>query len=160
MRKLTETKEHLANQETTGSKLNRYSDLKPFKHTKVRLNQRNADVNDSYINANYINSAMQANDQAFIATQGPPSSTRENFWRMILKENTKLIINLTKTEEHGKVKCDKYWPSEVGESITFEENEQEYELILISSESLMQNLIRRKLKIYNKTMDQEIREII
>ena len=79
---------------------------------------------------------------------------------MILKENTKLIINLTKTEEHGKVKCDKYWPSEVGESITFEENEQEYELILISSESLMQNLIRRKLKIYNKTMDQEIREII
>lgn len=123
MRKLTETKEHLANQDTTGSKMNRYSDLKPFKHTKVRLNQRNADVNDSYINANYINSAMQANDQAFIATQGPLPSTRENFWRMILKENTRLIINLTKTEEHGKVKCDKYWPTEVGESITFEENE-------------------------------------
>jgi protein tyrosine phosphatase len=42
---------------------------------------------------------------------------------MILKENTRLIINLTKTKEHGKVKCDKYWPSEVGESFTFEENE-------------------------------------
>lgn len=57
LRKLTETKEHLANQETTGSSLNRYADLKPFKHTKVRLMQRTADVNDSYINANYINSA-------------------------------------------------------------------------------------------------------
>jgi len=33
--------------------------------------QRTADINDSYINANYINSALQVNDQAFIATQGP-----------------------------------------------------------------------------------------
>ena len=63
--------------------------------------------------------------------------TKENFWRMILKENTRLIINLTKTKEHGKVKCDKYWPSEVGENYTFEENGQEQELILNSSESLM-----------------------
>ena len=57
LRKLTETKQHLANQETYGQNLNRYSDLKPFKHTKVRLMQRTADIADSYINANYINSA-------------------------------------------------------------------------------------------------------
>jgi len=79
---------------------------------------------------------------------------------MILKENTRLIINLTKTKEHGKIKCDKYWPSEVGKSIKFEENEQQIELILISSESLMQNLIRRKLKIFNRTLNREVREII
>lgn len=85
--------------------------------------QRTADVNDSYINANYINSAKQANDQAFIATQGPTPQTKEKFWRMVYKENTRLIINLTKTKEHGKIKCDKYWPSEVGESFTFEEND-------------------------------------
>ena len=68
LRKLTETKEHLSNQEHCGSHLNRYSDLKPFKHTLVRLVQRNTDISDSYINANYINSAIQQNDQAFIAT--------------------------------------------------------------------------------------------
>jgi protein tyrosine phosphatase len=79
---------------------------------------------------------------------------------MILKENSRLIINLTKTKEHGKIKCDKYWPSEVGESITFEENEQKMELMLVSSESLMQNLIRRKLRMYNRTQKKEIREII
>ena len=78
---------------------------------------------------------------------------------MILKENTRLIINLTKTKEHGKVKCDKYWPSEVGESFTFDENEQTFELVLISSESLMQNLIRRKLKIFNKALQREVREV-
>jgi len=56
---------------------------------------------------------------------------------MILQENTKLIINLTKTKEHGKTKCDQYWPSEVGESFTFEENSMSMKLILMASESLM-----------------------
>lgn len=41
IRKLTETKEHLANCETfdkkTNALLNRYAELKPFKHTRVRL---------------------------------------------------------------------------------------------------------------------------
>lgn len=68
IRKLTETKEHLAGQETYGSHFNRYTDLKPFKHTRVRLAQRGADISDSYINANYINSAVKSNDQVFIAT--------------------------------------------------------------------------------------------
>ena len=75
LRKLTETKEHLLNQETlekANTKLNRYSDLKPckflplinnlVKHTRVRLAQRNADVFDSYINANYINTSISQND--------------------------------------------------------------------------------------------------
>jgi hypothetical protein len=34
------------------------------------------------------------------------------------------------------------------------------ELVLISSESLMQNLIRRKLKIFDKTLNREVREVI
>lgn len=79
---------------------------------------------------------------------------------MIFKENSRLIINLTKTKEHGKTKCDKYWPSEVGESIMFAENDHQMELVLISSESLMQNLIRRKLKIYDKTINREVREVV
>jgi protein tyrosine phosphatase len=66
---------------------------------------------------------------------------------MILQENTRLIINLTKTKEYGKVKCDQYWPSEVGESFQFEESNKQMQIILISCESLMKNLIRRKLKI-------------
>lgn len=66
---------------------------------------------------------------------------------MILQENTKLIINLTKTKEHGKTKCDQYWPSEVGEGIEFVENSISLKLILISSESLITHLIRRKFKI-------------
>lgn len=99
LRKLTETKEHLSNQETldkkASGKLNRYAELRPckyivlsnnlllVKHTRVRLLQRNEDIHDSYINANYINSSIATNDQLFIATQGPLPHTSENFWRMV-----------------------------------------------------------------------------
>lgn len=69
---------------------------------------------------------------------------------MVLQENTRLIINLTKTKEHGKVKCDQYWPSEVGESFAFDENGQSIKVTLMSSEALMKSLIRRKLKIMNE----------
>lgn len=117
--------------------MNRYSDLKPFTHTRVKLAQRGSDIADSYINANYINSSIQSEDRAFIATQGPLPHTKENFWRMIYQQNTQLIINLTKTKEHGKVKCDQYWPSEVGESLKFQEIGALIKIILISSETLM-----------------------
>lgn len=122
--------------------------------------QRGADIADSYINANYLNSSIQMNDQAFIATQGPLPHTKENFWRMILQENTRLIINLTKTKEHGKIKCDQYWPNEVGESFSFDESGQVIKVTLISSESLIKNLIRRKLKIMNEMNGEMLQEVI
>ena len=53
------------------------------KHTRVRLIQRNEDIYDSYINANYVNTSIKRNDQIFIATQGPLESTMGNFWRMV-----------------------------------------------------------------------------
>ena len=81
LRKLTETKEHQSNLETIekrkSSLLNRYAELKPckyillrtislflhlVKHTRVRLIQRNEDIYDSYINANYINTSIARND--------------------------------------------------------------------------------------------------
>ena len=72
---------------------------------------------------------------------------------MIMQENVRLIINLTKIKEHGKVKCDQYWPAEVGECFQFYENEEEYSVTLIQSESIMKNLIKRKLTINNTSDD-------
>ena len=86
------------------------------KHTRVRLLQRNEDIYDSYINANYINSSTSRNDQLFIATQGPLESTVENFWRMVDQERISLIVMLTHTKEHTKVKCHQYWPTEIQEN--------------------------------------------
>lgn len=47
--------------------LNRYANLVPFKHSIVKLNERDTEIaNDSYINANYINTSL--NDKILIAT--------------------------------------------------------------------------------------------
>jgi protein-tyrosine phosphatase len=111
----------------------------------VRLLQRNEDIYDSYINANYINSSCARNDQQFIATQGPLQSTTENFWRMIDQEQVQLIVMLTACKEHGKTKCDLYWPCEVGDSLDYDEGS--LTVNLVSVESLMPNLIKRKLLV-------------
>ena len=68
----------------------------------MSLPQRNEDIYDSYINANYINSCIGTNDQKFIAAQGPLASTRENFWRMIETNKVNLIVMLTDINENGK----------------------------------------------------------
>lgn len=113
----------------------------------MRLIQRNEDITDSYINANYINTSVSRNDQLFIATQGPLESTIENFWRMVDQERVSLVVMLTHLKEHTKVKCHQYWPSQVWENeriagIPFDEDK---EVFLVSVESLMPNLIKRRL---------------
>jgi protein tyrosine phosphatase len=52
---------------------------------------------------------------------------------------------LTATKEHGKQKCDQYWPTDVEEGIQFDNKT----VTLISVETLMPNLIKRKLLLGN-----------
>ena len=117
------------------------------KHTRVRLIQRNEDIHDSYINANYVNTSITRNDQLFIATQGPLESTIENFWRMVDQERVSLIVMLTHLKEHTKVKCHQYWPDQIweNESVSGIPFDDDKEVILVSVESLMPNLIKRRL---------------
>ena len=50
---------------------------------------------------------------AFIATQGPVPNTVVDFWRMVWEQDTPTIVMLTKLEEDGKIKCHRYWPTEM-----------------------------------------------
>uniref|UniRef100_A0A671KEK9 Protein tyrosine phosphatase receptor type Jb, tandem duplicate 1 n=1 Tax=Sinocyclocheilus anshuiensis TaxID=1608454 RepID=A0A671KEK9_9TELE len=61
---------------------------------------------DDYINANYIPGYNSRKE--FIAAQGPLPVTVNEFWRMVWEKNGYTIVMLTKCNEMGRVKCEKY----------------------------------------------------
>ena len=60
-------------------------------------------VGGDYINANWIRGYKTLKD--FIATQGPLPSTLGYFWQMVIDNNVKVIVMLTKLAENQEGKC-------------------------------------------------------
>lgn len=88
---------------------NRYRDISPYDCTRVVL--LNAESGD-YINANYVNMEIPTGTiNRYIATQGPLSTTVNDFWRMVQQESSHLVVMLTTVMERGRPKCHQYWPS-------------------------------------------------
>ncbi|XP_051548122.1 receptor-type tyrosine-protein phosphatase eta-like [Myxocyprinus asiaticus] len=87
---------------------NRYSNVLPYDASRVKLSICGSPFDD-YINANYIPGYNSRKE--FIAAQGPLPITVNEFWRMIWEKNVYTIVMLTRCNEQGRVKCEKYWPS-------------------------------------------------
>uniref|UniRef100_A0A3B3S736 protein-tyrosine-phosphatase n=1 Tax=Paramormyrops kingsleyae TaxID=1676925 RepID=A0A3B3S736_9TELE len=66
-------------------KKNRYKDILPFDHSRVKLLLQTSNQDTDYINANFIKGVDEA--EAYIATQGPLANTVVDFWRMIWEYN-------------------------------------------------------------------------
>lgn len=89
---------------------NRYQDILPYDSTRVPLNDS---MTGDYINASFVHMTVPGGIvNQYIATQGPLSSTCDDFWQMIWEQNSSLIIMVTPLIEAGRVKCHKYWPDE------------------------------------------------
>ncbi|XP_048239824.1 tyrosine-protein phosphatase 10D-like [Haliotis rufescens] len=104
--------------ETGGNKLrNRYVNILPFDHTRVKLRSLADDDEDDsdYINANYIPGYNSPRE--YIATQGPMTGTVADFWRMIWEQDVHIIIMLSDLMEKGKPKVDRYWPENINEPV-------------------------------------------
>ncbi|XP_015418941.1 PREDICTED: tyrosine-protein phosphatase non-receptor type 22 isoform X1 [Myotis davidii] len=93
-------------------KKNRYKDILPYDHSRVELSLIASDEDSSYINANFIKGVY--GPQAYIATQGPLSTTLLDFWRMIWEYSVLIIVMACMEFEMGKKKCERYW-AEPGE---------------------------------------------
>ncbi|XP_046397358.1 tyrosine-protein phosphatase non-receptor type 11-like isoform X2 [Ischnura elegans] len=96
---------------------NRYKNILPFDHTRVKLKEVDPSIPGSeYINANYIKPEDEPFSEGrmkhYIATQGCLPSTTSDFWQMVWQENTRVIVMTTKEIERGKNKCARYWPEE------------------------------------------------
>ncbi|KAF4095334.1 hypothetical protein G5714_024412 [Onychostoma macrolepis] len=87
---------------------NRYSNVLPYDASRVTLSMCGSPFDD-YINANYMPGYNSRKE--FIAAQGPLPVTVNEFWRMVWEKNVHTIVMLTKCNEMGRVKCEKYWPS-------------------------------------------------
>lgn len=89
---------------------NRYQDILPYDSTRVPLADS---MTGDYINASFVDMPVPSgNVNRYIATQGPLSSTCDDFWQMVWEQNSSIIIMVTPLIENGRVKCHKYWPDE------------------------------------------------
>lgn len=85
---------------------NRYKDILPFEHTRVRL-QNKPDGSCDYVNASHLTTA--GSNKKYIATQGPLPATFEDFWSVVWDQDVRVIVMLTATTEGGQLKCHPYW---------------------------------------------------
>ncbi|RWS28907.1 tyrosine-protein phosphatase 10D-like protein [Leptotrombidium deliense] len=88
---------------------NRFANIVPYDHSRVKLSQISDDISSDYINANFVPGFSSKKE--YIATQGPLRKTLNDFWRMICEYNISVIVNLTQSVEGEVIKCETYWPT-------------------------------------------------
>lgn len=72
-------------EKTENVKKNRYKDILPFDHSRVKLTLTTSKNDTDYINANFIKGV--SGSRAYIATQGPLPHTLLDFLRMLWEYN-------------------------------------------------------------------------
>ncbi|KAK3598813.1 hypothetical protein CHS0354_007415 [Potamilus streckersoni] len=127
---------------------NRYTNILPYDHSRVKLLPIEDEEGSDYINANYIQGYNSKRE--YIATQGPLPATRDDFWRMVWEQSAEIIVMLTKCTEKGRVKCDKYWP-DVNEPVYHGEL-----IVNVSSESILGDYIIRVIQLRLAQMTKKV----
>ncbi|KAM9830241.1 tyrosine-protein phosphatase non-receptor type 22 isoform X3 [Syngnathus typhle] len=97
------------------TKKNRYKDILPFDHSRVKLTMTTSQDDTDYINASFIKGVTGG--KAYIAAQGPLHHTVLDFLRMLWEYDVKVIVMACQEFEMGKKKCERYWPHK--EEISF-----------------------------------------
>ena len=73
---------------------NRFTNILPYDHSRVKLQPSDDEDGSDYINANFTPGFNSKRE--FIVTQGPLHSTRDDFWRMCWETNSRAIVMLTR----------------------------------------------------------------
>ncbi|KAI8874408.1 receptor/non-receptor type protein-tyrosine phosphatase, partial [Ramicandelaber brevisporus] len=104
---------------------NRYPNIWPFDHTRVKLrliSQPADNINnvEDYINASFVN--YSGDTPRYIVTQGPLAQTVIDFWRMVWQQGTRVIVMLTKENETRGPKCHRYWSDNKSQPLVISSN--------------------------------------
>ena len=84
---------------------NRFTNILPYDHSRVKLQPTDDEEGSDFINANFV--PGHNSPREFVVTQGPLHSTRDDFWRMCWETNSRAIVMLTRCVEKGREKCDR-----------------------------------------------------
>lgn len=85
---------------------NRYKDMLPYDHSRVRL--QNVPSGDcDYVNASHIKTRWS--NKHYIASQAPVPATFNDFWRVVWEQDARVVVMLTAETEGGQRKCHPYW---------------------------------------------------
>ncbi|XP_056375537.1 receptor-type tyrosine-protein phosphatase N2 [Hyla sarda] len=90
---------------------NRSLTVVAYDHNRIILKGENGHDHSDYINASPIMDHDPRNP-AYIATQGPLTSTVADFWQMVWENGCVVIVMLTSLAENGVKQCYHYWPDE------------------------------------------------
>ncbi|XP_062865389.1 tyrosine-protein phosphatase non-receptor type 2 isoform X3 [Trichomycterus rosablanca] len=123
---------------------NRYRDVSPFDHSRVKL----ANTENDYINASLVQ-----NDEAqrsYILTQGPLRNTCGHFWLMIWEQKTKAVIMLNRVIEKDSEKCAQYWPTQEEGEMAFRDTRF---VVRLLSQDVKSYYTTRVLELQNANMD-------
>lgn len=90
---------------------NRYKNIWPWEHARVRLHTGAGMAANDYVNASAIK--LTGTHKEYIATQGPLQATYDDFWQVVAQEDVGVIVMLTKQREEGREKCGDYLRSGV-----------------------------------------------
>ncbi|CZT15788.1 related to tyrosine-protein phosphatase non-receptor type 12 [Ramularia collo-cygni] len=87
---------------------NRYNNIWPFEHSRVRL-QGVPNHGCDYFNASHIKAAWS--NKRYISTQAPIPATFNDFWNVVWQQDVRVVVMLTAEKEGAQVKAHNYWDS-------------------------------------------------
>ncbi|KAL8644933.1 MAG: hypothetical protein Q9226_007521 [Calogaya cf. arnoldii] len=85
---------------------NRYKDMLPYDHSRVRL-QDIPPGDCDYVNASHLKAEWS--NRHYIASQAPVPITFQDFWSVTWQQDARVIVMLTAESEGGQIKCHPYW---------------------------------------------------
>ncbi|VDK75685.1 unnamed protein product [Litomosoides sigmodontis] len=121
---------------------NRFTNILPYDHSRVKLIPTDDDDGSDYVNASYIPGFNSRRE--FIAAQGPLPSTRDHFWRVVWEQHCPAIVALTKCVEKGRDKCHQYWPDNDQLSVLYADIE-----VTLMNEVVYEEFTVRELRLTN-----------
>lgn len=119
----------------------------PYEENRVKLKKVGGCEND-YINASYVRS--KSDDLAtfsYIATQGPVEETIGDFWKMVCQQKVTAVVMLCDLVEDMMLKCAKYFPITLGETI----DAGDLEVRAIHGENICPGVEHRVLEVLDKS---------